>query len=259
MSRIWLVANAGDGFLSPLIEGKTVHLDRVKVGPWMGDARLTVTAASYPVLLHLSDGVAWPRTRRWIADQSWRSEWLKTPWVSAHLDLGCELLNRLNLSSAIIPRSLAHRWAVSTIQRWSHYSPVRVLVENMCRSRAIGHPYLVNPAFISQVVREANCHFLLDLAHARISAAMRGQSAQDYIAELPLDRLVEIHVSGPRPAQDDGRLIDAHESLLEADYSLLSWVLDLVRPQAVSLEYWRDGTQLEQQLVRLRQIVDGTE
>jgi uncharacterized protein (UPF0276 family) len=115
---------------------------------------------------------------------------------------------------------------------------------------------LVDPIFISQVVHEADCGFLLDLAHARISATMLGESVQDYVQALLLNRLVEIHVSGPRHVRDNGRLIDAHKSLQEEDYSLLERVLELARPKAVSLEYWRDNKQLEQQLGRLRQIVD---
>ena len=258
MSRIWLAANGGNGFLAPLLESGRIHIDRVKVGPWMGDATLTVTAAAHPVLLHISDGLAWPRAYRWIAEQTIRTEWLQTPWVSAHLELGASLLNYHWPGAALIPRSIAHRWAVSTIRRWAIRSPVRVLAENMCRSRAAGHHYLVDPAFISQVVQEADCHFLLDLAHARVSAWMRGQPVRDYVQELPLDRLVEIHVSGPRPAASDGRLVDAHESLQEKDYALLEWVLNLTRPMAISLEYWRDGARLEEQLVRLRHIMDAT-
>jgi uncharacterized protein (UPF0276 family) len=136
----------------------------------------------------------------------------------------------------------------------------------MPRSRPAGHPFLVDPTFITQVVTEANCYFLLDLAHARVTAAMRRQTVHDYIDELPLDRLVEIHVSGPRQAQNSGRLVDAHhvdahlvdahESMQEDDYDLLEWVLGLARPLAVSLEYWRDGALLKEQLLCLRKILN---
>ena len=243
--------------LAPLLESGSVQIDRVKVGPWLGDAALTVAAAAHPVLLHISDGLAWPRAPSWIAQQAIRIKWLQTPWVSAHLELGASLLNYHWPGAALVPRSLAHRWAVNTIRRWALRSPVPILAENMCRSRPTGHHYLVDPAFISQVVQEADCHFLLDLAHARISASMRGQPVRDYVRELPLDRLVEIHVSGPRPDGNDDRLVDAHESLQEEDYALLEWVLNLTRPMAISLEYWRDGARLEEQLLRLRHIVDA--
>ena len=126
----------------------------------------------------------------------------------------------------------------------------------MPRSRPVGHPYLVDPTFITQVVTDANCYFLLDLAHARVTAAMRRQTVHDYIQELPLDRLVEIHVSGPRQARNNGHWVDAHESMQEDDYDLLEWVLGLARPLAVSLEYWRDGALLKEQLLCLRKILN---
>jgi uncharacterized protein (UPF0276 family) len=127
----------------------------------------------------------------------------------------------------------------------------------MNRSRFAGHPYLVDPTFISHVVREADCYFLLDLAHARVTAAMLGIPVRAHIQELPLDRLVEIHVSGPRPIGEQGRWRDAHESMQEEDYALLEWILNLIRPLAVSLEYWRDSTLLRKQLQRLRHLLDS--
>jgi len=254
MTRIWLAANGGNGTLEPLLAAGDVCLDRGKVGPWIGDAKLAVVAAAHPVLLHVSEGVAWPRSQRWIIEQTNRTRWLKTPWVSAHLDfISCRLSEQWPFGR-LIPRSLAKRWAVSTLQRWAALSPVRLLVENMPCPRRNGHTYLVDPAFITQIVEEADCHFLLDLAHARVSAAMRGQPVREYVQQLPLDRLVEIHVSGPR--QLDGRLVDVHQSLQEKDYALLEWALGLARPLAVSLEYWRDGALLKEQLLRLRRLLD---
>ncbi len=261
MSPIWLAANGGNGLLRPLLADDDIRLDRIKAGSWLDDAALTVTAATRPVLLHVSQGVAWPRTNRWLAKQIARTKWLRTPWVSAHLELGSSLLNYHWPRFPLVPRSWARRWAVSTLQRWAAHSPVRVLVENMPRSHPAGHPYLVDPTFITQVVTDANCYFLLDLAHARVTAAMRRQAVRDYIQELPLDRLVEIHVSGPRQAQNndhwvDAHLVDAHQSMQEDDYDLLEWVLNLARPLAVSLEYWRDGALLKEQLLCLRQILN---
>lgn len=107
------------------------------------------------------------------------------------------------------------------------------------------------------MVRESGCGFLLDLAHARVAASYQGQPARDYLARLPLERLVEIHVSGPRPGPyQDGRLIDAHQPMQEADRDLLSWVLERGRPRAVTLEYSKDRAQIVAQLVRLRALLD---
>lgn len=257
MSRIWLAANGGNPFLEAMLAAGEVPVDRVKVAPWMGDAALTVAAASHRLLLHISEGVAWPRSSRWIGEQLILTEWLRVPWVSAHLELSPTVLNYHWPLPSLIPRPLATRWAVSTLRRWARRSPVPVLVENMARSGPGGHAYLVAPDLIRQVVGESDCFFLLDLAHAQVSAAMRGEAVEDYIRQLPLDRLVEIHVSGPRPAASKGRMVDAHQTLQERDYALLAWTLTLARPRAVSLEYWEEGEAIRRQLLRLHEILES--
>ena len=133
-----------------------------------------------------------------------------------------------------------------------------VLVENLPRRSWPRPACTADPAFISAVVEETGCGFLLDLAHARVAAHYFGLPARDYVSRMPLDRLVEVHVSGPRPGPFcDGRLIDAHQPMLEADYDLLAWVLEQSTPRAVTLEYSKDRAQIVAQLVRLRALLDA--
>ena len=94
---------------------------------------------------------------------------------------------------------------------------------------------------------------LLDIGHARVSAATLGADVHGYLADLPLERVVQIHVSGPR--MRDGRLVDAHEPLEDADYALLDWVLARTQPQVVTLEYIREREALSRQLGRLRERI----
>jgi hypothetical protein len=71
----------------------------------------------------------------------------------------------------------------------------------------------------------------------------------DYLSCLPLDRVVQIHVSGPRVRND--RLADVHEPLQEIDYAVLDFVLARTHPQVVTLEYIRERDVLREQLFRL--------
>jgi uncharacterized protein (UPF0276 family) len=255
MPAIWLAANGGNEHIEVLLASGAVHLDRIKVGSWMGDDQLTALCAAHPALLHVSRGVIWPRGERWIAAQLRLARQVDTPWTSVHLDIGLPYAIYRWPLTALLPRSLAERWAVRTLQRWAAQSPVPLLAENTPPWKRDRPAYVVDPAFITRVIEGADCRLLLDLAHARVSAHMRGQPARDYIAQLPLDRLIEIHVSGPRPSPVDGRLVDAHEPLQEEDDALLAWVLERVRPQAVTLEYTRDRAQLEAQLLHLRELL----
>jgi uncharacterized protein (UPF0276 family) len=265
VNAIWLATNGGNEHIEALLASGDLRLDRLKLGPWMGEEGLTAIAAKHSALLHISDGVIWPRGRQWVAEQVRLVRLVDAPWLSVHLDIGWILLAyHWRGPSPILP-ALARLWAVRTLRRLRATSPVPVLAENMPRWERTRPAYVVDPAFITAVVEEAGCGFLLDLAHARVAAAMRREPARQYIARLPLDRLVEIHVSGPRPWPAKGRsaegryagpLFDAHQPLQEEDYALLAWVLERARPRAVTLEYYREREPLEIQLRRLRAMLD---
>jgi uncharacterized protein (UPF0276 family) len=67
--------------------------------------------------------------------------------------------------------------------------------------------------------------------------------------------VAQLHVSGPR--MHDGRLVDSHEPLQEEDYALVDFILARARPKVVTLEYIRRRDPLEEQLQRLRRILDS--
>ena len=263
MSHIWLATTGGRTHIDALLASDAVHVDRLKAGEWMDESQLAALVAQRPALLHVSGGVLWPRRRRWAAEQARLVSRVDAPWISVHLDIGWTFLAYRWPGPTPIWPALGKRWAVRSLRRLRAACPVPMLVENMPRWTRYRPAYVVDPAFVSAVVDESGCGLLLDLAHARVAAHYQGEPVRDYLARLPLDRTIEIHVSGPRPAPaggpfTDGRLIDAHEPLQEADYALLAWVLHRTRPQAVTLEYSRDLAQLEAQLHRLSALLDSS-
>ncbi len=109
---------------------------------------------------------------------------------------------------------------------------------------------------INRILEETGCDLLLDLSHARIAAQVLGMAVEDYVNLLPLEKVVQVHVSGVR--ERDGRLYDAHQSLQEEDYALLEWALTKVRPAWLTLEYFReDRDEIRQQLTRLKAIISA--
>ena len=92
---------------------------------------------------------------------------------------------------------------------------------------------------IAEALLETGCDMLLDLSHSRVSGGLLGLPDEEYLFRLPLGRVVEVHVSGPRPK--DGILRDMHEPMGEEDYALLGWLLRRTHVEAVTLEYWKDA------------------
>jgi len=119
----------------------------------------------------------------------------------------------------------------------------------------------------SQVIIDTNCRFLLDLAHASITADTKSIDVKDYIRSLPVDRLVEMHVTGINLYA--GVFTD-HFALQERDWKLLAWALDQIqkghwrKPEIIAFEYggvgssfaWRtDIKTLETQIPRLYEMI----
>ena len=111
----------------------------------------------------------------------------------------------------------------------------------------------VTPGFIGRVLDETGCGFLLDTAHAKVTAHRLKRDVCSYVEELPLHKVVEIHVCGT--TFNGERVIDSHEPLQDEDYGLLAWLLQRSAPRVVTLEYARDAHQVPAQIVRLNEII----
>lgn len=235
-----------------------VQVDFLKVGPWIGLDRMFDRAKHYPILLHLHNSLIGHSIHPELTNiQQWIDQ-TQPPSVSFHLDVPPTRIFRLwkkaGIPMPIVTRPRSARQAIENIQLLQATLSIPVAVENQAYHRRTGHDYLVDPAFISEVIRQTGCHLLLDLGHARVSAAMRGQSANDYICQLPLDSVIELHVSGPGIYR--GRLRDLHHPLAEADYELLRFTLESCpNLQVVTLEYYGPAEMLVMQLHRLRKMI----
>lgn len=57
-------------------------------------------------------------------------------------------------------------------------------------------PQLSEAAFLHRLCEESGCFLLLDIPHAMISAHTYGRDPASFILELPLHRVIELHVAG---------------------------------------------------------------
>jgi uncharacterized protein (UPF0276 family) len=127
----------------------------------------------------------------------------------------------------------------------------------------------VEPETICQVVRQTGCGLLLDIPHARITAAQLGMDERAYISQLPLERLKELHFTGVQTF--DGWLQD-HLPAQAADWQALDWVLERIklgewpRPWMLAFEYsgvgekfaWRsEASVIESHCRKLYDLVAG--
>ncbi|KGP71671.1 DUF692 family multinuclear iron-containing protein [Pontibacillus yanchengensis] len=143
---------------------------------------------------------------------------------------------------------------------------VDLLIENVpYDTNSDVYKCVTDPTLIYSLCEDTDVGLLLDLAHLRVAAYHRKESPYDYVDQLPLHRVREIHVCGPQHDPEKG-LQDRHVEMAEEDYQLLAFTLTKTSPDFVTLEYggtgkkmeWRsDQDALERQLKKLNEMVNN--
>jgi uncharacterized protein (UPF0276 family) len=123
-----------------------------------------------------------------------------------------------------------------------------------------GHPgqrELGEAEFVRQVLETASIGLVLDVNNAYVNARNHGGDPRDFIAALPLERVVEIHVAG-HFENPKGLVIDTHGTpIADPVYELLAWTLERTGPVPVLLERDNDVPPLAEllsEVARLRQV-----
>ncbi|MCX7884281.1 MAG: DUF692 family protein [Caloramator sp.] len=145
-----------------------------------------------------------------------------------------------------------HKHMSKQIQIFKRNISVPLLLENVPDSPqdriVFNHfPYFM-PERLNKLFEENDVSFLLDLTHAKITARYHNWNIYDYIRELPLNRVVEIHVNGSG-YDKEGFPADTHQSMEKEDYELLEWVLHYTNPDIVTLEYNGIETENEETVI----------
>jgi uncharacterized protein (UPF0276 family) len=161
-------------------------------------------------------------------------EYLDPEWFSLHLGLACEKLQSGGQFGfeAGVSKPLEEPEVKKRIKENVDYIKKRflkrgeVLLENLDympkKISGGSYEYVCEPAFIREILNETDCRMLLDFGHVVVSAKNMGyKNVEDYIKELPLDKVVEIHMSGAGKegefAQDSHHPITA-EGQRETEY-----------------------------------------
>jgi uncharacterized protein (UPF0276 family) len=259
---IQLTTNLSDPLLE-LIYNDEAPIDAVEVGPWFSVREIRNYRQALPGLpFYFHGGNLIERVGFVPGAISRIAAYLnctESPWVSMHITMWLPgmvwLMLRHGWRMPLPNPKRAIQRFIQQVTRLARSIRVPVILENIEPLPFEGYDFEVRPERITEVLEKANCGLVLDTGHARVSAAVLDMNVHDYLNSLPLDRVVQVHVSGPRVR--DGRLADAHEPLQEADYALLNFVLARTHPQVVTLEYIRERDALREQLLCLRDILNG--
>jgi uncharacterized protein (UPF0276 family) len=82
------------------------------------------------------------------------------------------------------------------------------LVENVSSYLSYSTSSLGEAEFLAELCRRCGCGLLLDVNNIYVSACNHGFDAFDYLDQIPLERVQEVHLAGYE--QREGYLLDAH-------------------------------------------------
>lgn len=189
-------------------------------------------------------------------------EQTRAPWLSVHLGYSAAHVafrNGFQAASATLERFQVVANIIANVNALKAALDVPLLLENLDYNPSGAYEHVCEPEVVRTVLEATDTYLLLDLSHAQVSASRLGMTISDYLGGLPLGRVRQLHVNGPRPVVGElgTTLRDVHETMCETDYDLLGETLEHTRPWAVTLEYGRDATLLLAQVDRLERILGG--
>lgn len=142
------------------------------------------------------------------------------------------------------------------VNSYSRRFSVPLLVENSPLYFSAPGSTMSQSDFIAAICDRTKIGLLLDLAHFVISSRTACFDPFAELDRLPLNRVVEVHISGI-DEQDDGHWDDHAKPAPDIVYQLLNVLLQRAAPRAITLEYnWSSqvpDTMLAEELRRVRE------
>ncbi len=172
-------------------------------------------------------------------------ERMRSPWLGEHLafisahGLGEGQADAIELTYTVSPQ-FSHESVAQVAQNVAAIRPaigdVPLILENTPSYVTVPGSTMSSAEYIAAVLRACDVGLLLDLSHFLITCTNTGADPIAELSKIPLDRVVEIHLSGVNV--QGGRAWDDHASPVPAAvFDLLRIVLREASPRAVTIEY----------------------
>lgn len=233
-------------FLEEVVSGPLLDIAFFEVSPenYMRrggyyPAQLERVRERYPLVTHgltLSIGAVDEPDPAYIEELEREVRRLNTPWHSDHLcfsSVGSQVLHDL------MPLKFSHenvRRVVDRVHRVQDALSLPFALENISYYAHPGRREMPEAEFVARIVEASGAALLLDVNNVFVNAQNHGDVALDFLKQMPLDRVLEIHVAG-HTRQEDGLVIDTHGAAVsDPVYELLEWTLERTGPVAVLLE-----------------------
>lgn len=167
----------------------------------------------YPIILHgvgLSVGSPEPVDQRYLQQLKELVEWVNPPWLSDHLcwtGVGGKNSHDL-LPVPYTDEMLSH--IVDKIKHVQDYLGRRILIENPSSYLEFSGSYIPESEFLAALSEKSDCALLLDVNNVYVSCYNHHLDVKEYMDNLPLDRVVQVHLSGHH--NYGSHIVDTHDN-----------------------------------------------
>ncbi|MFM9890537.1 MAG: DUF692 family multinuclear iron-containing protein [Rickettsiales bacterium] len=197
----------------------------------------------YPIVMHgvaMSIGTVDPVNSEYMQKLKALMDWLKPAWVSDHL---CWTGIAHKNSHDLLPmpyteESLKH--TISRIKQVQDFLERPIALENPSTYLEFKASDMGEAEFIARMVEESGCHLLLDVNNVYVSSFNHRLDAQTYIDTLPLDKVVQIHLSGH--TNRGTHIIDTHDDhVVDEVWALYKYVVHKAGRTPNTMVEWDDN------------------
>jgi uncharacterized protein len=113
------------------------------------------------------------------------------------------------------------------------------LLENITYYFPVPGTEMTEAEFVTRVLQDSDAGLLLDVNNVYVNSVNLGFDPYEFLASIPLDRTVQIHLAGGRYVKDV--LVDTHSAPVhETVWEMLGYVLDRAPVKAILLEWDQD-------------------
>ena len=245
-------------FLEEVLDGPTCDVAFFEVSPenYLGrggyyPSALERIAERYPIVTHgltLSIGAIddpEPSYLRALREEVTR---LHSPWHSDHL---CFSTAGQRVLHELLPLKFSAENVARVAERARRMEGVLerpFALENITYYVHPGAPEMSELTFLQRVLEQSDARLLLDVNNVYVNAQNHGFDPREFIAGLPLERVVEIHVAGHQTLES-GLLLDTHgQPVADPVLELLEWTIERTGPVPVLLERDNDVPDLAELL-----------
>ena len=233
-------------FLDQVLEGPPLDVAFFEVSPenYMRrggyyPAALERIGERYPIVTHgltLSVGSAKDPEPAFVRELGAELDRLGTPWHSDHLSFTSAGDHVLHELLPLPFHETSVRRVADRVRRLTDTLRRPVALENITYYARFGAKTMSESEFVSRVIEASGAPLLLDVNNVWVNARNFGFDPKRHLGELPLDRVVEIHVAG-HEQQPSGLILDTHGAPVIAPVlELLEWTLERTGPVPVLLE-----------------------